>query len=76
MQTMTDTPVLVPAMVTQVMPAVGIAYLETPDGRSWAVTRATQGVGLDGLKAGQLVALTIERHKGFDIAVEYGALRD
>ncbi|KPF49500.1 hypothetical protein D621_14885 [beta proteobacterium AAP51] len=73
---MTDTLVLVPAMVTQVMLAVGIAYLETPDGRSWAVRRATRGAGLDGLMSGQLVALTIERHKGFDIAVAYGALRD
>ena len=39
-------PLHVAAVVTQVLPATGLAYLSGCDGRSWAVSRATLGAGL------------------------------
>lgn len=66
----------VAAVVTQVLPATGLAYLSGHDGRSWAVTRATLGAGLDTLKPGQRVGLKIEHHDSFDVVSEYGSLKD
>ena len=64
------------AVVTQVLPATGLAYLSGHDGRSWAVTRATPGAGLNNLEPGQRVALKIAHHDDFDVVAEYGALQD
>lgn len=76
MSTPNDQPSQVAAVVTQVLPATGLAYLSGQDGRSWAVTRSTPGAGLDALEPGQRVALTIEHHADFDMVSEYGALHD
>jgi len=64
------------AVVTQVLPATGLAYLSGHDGRSWAVSRATLGAGLDTLEPGQRVGLTIAHHENFDVVAEYGSLQD
>ena len=66
----------VAAVVTQVLPATGLAYLSGHDGRSWAVTRATPGAGLDTLVPGQRVALKIAYRDKFDVVAEYGAPHD
>ena len=76
MTTPSAKPSRVAAVVTQVLPATGLAYLSGHDGSSWAVTRATTGAGLDALEPGQRVALTIEHHADFDVVSEYGALQD
>ncbi len=63
----------VTATVEGVLPEVGLAYLAGDDHRDWTVTRSTRGVGLEALKTGQLVNLTIEQHQRFAVVREYAA---
>jgi cold shock CspA family protein len=59
------------ATVEGVLPGVGLAYLAGDDHRDWTVTRSTLGAGLESLKAGQRVKLTVEQHKRFAVVHEY-----
>lgn len=61
----------VTATVEGVLPGVGLAYLAGDDHRDWTVTRSTRGVGLEALKTGQRVNLTIEQHQRFSVVHEY-----
>jgi hypothetical protein len=63
--------VVVTATVHQVLPMVGLAYLSGDDHREWAVTKSTQGVGLEGLHPGERVSLTVEHHDKFEIVRAY-----
>ncbi|MFM9916921.1 MAG: hypothetical protein ACKVOX_14000 [Rhizobacter sp.] len=61
----------VTATVEGVLPGLGLAYLVGDDQREWTVTRSTRGVGLESLKAGQRVNLTIEQHRRFALVHDY-----
>jgi hypothetical protein len=62
------------AAVVEVLPQFGLAYVADRDDRTWAVTRATQGSGLDTLHAGQRLLLDVETHPSFSIVRRYEAL--
>ena len=64
----------VAATVTEILPAMGLAYLTGDDHRSWAITKSTHGVGLDALKAGRRVELTVVHDPRFSIVSEYTPL--
>lgn len=64
----------VAATVTDIRPQAGIAYLTGADGSGWAVTGSTRGAGLDSLKPGQHVDLTVEHHSDFSVASGYAPL--
>jgi hypothetical protein len=59
------------ATVVEVLPMTGLAYLLGDDCRSWAITKSTSGVGLDALKPGKRVDLTIVHGRKFDIVTTY-----
>jgi cold shock CspA family protein len=63
----------VTATVEGVLPEVGLAYLAGDDHRDWTVTRSTRGIGLESLKTGQRVNLTVEQHRRFAVVREYAA---
>ena len=60
--------------VEQVLPATGLAYVTDDQARSWALTRSTRGTGLDQLRPGQRVALTVASHPDFDVVSDYSPL--
>lgn len=62
---------IVTATVEAVLPGVGLAYLSGDDHRDWTITRSTRGVGLESLKTGQRVKLTVEQRKRFAVVREY-----
>jgi hypothetical protein len=62
------------ATVVEVLPATGLAYLVGDDSRSWAITKSTPGLGLDTLKPGKRLDLTIVHRREFDIVSAYSAL--
>lgn len=61
----------VAATVTEVLPALGLAYLDGDDDRAWTVTKSTPGVGLHELQPGKRVALTLARHQNFCVVSRY-----
>ena len=63
----------VTATVEDVLPGVGLAYLSGDDHRDWTITRSTRGVGLESLKTGQRVKLTVEQRTRFAVVREYAA---
>jgi hypothetical protein len=62
------------ATVTEVLPTLGLAYLTGDDESSWAVTKSTNGVGLDALRPGSRVDLTIVQQEDFAVVSEYATL--
>jgi hypothetical protein len=65
---------LVSAVVTEVLPKFGLAYLEDGQGRTWAVTRCTKGAGLDLMASGQAFELTLEQHTAYSVVGSYRPL--
>jgi hypothetical protein len=61
----------VSATVVEVLPSVGLAYLDGDDSRSWAVTKSTRGSGLHTLRPGKRVALTVQHHDDFSVVSDY-----
>ena len=59
------------AVVTEVPPKFGLAYLEADQGRIWAVTQCTKGAGLDSMAPGQAFELTLEQHTAFSVVGSY-----
>jgi hypothetical protein len=59
------------ATVTDVLPAVGMAYLTGEDGRDWTVTKGTRGAGLQALSTGVKVDLTVHQHRHFAVVADY-----
>jgi hypothetical protein len=53
------------ATVEEVLPKFGIGYLVDDEQRTWAVTRSTDGPGLDKLLPGQRAILTLSHHADF-----------
>jgi hypothetical protein len=64
----------VEATVTDVMPVIGLAYLAGDDGNDWTVTRSTPGYGLEALKPGAHVDLTVRQHRHFAFVSAYAAM--
>jgi hypothetical protein len=62
------------AVVSESLPSTGLVYLEDADFRTWVVTRATRGGGLDLLRPGRRVDLTIADYLRFALVEEYDAL--
>lgn len=62
------------AVVTEVLPHSGLAYLEDAEARFWTVTRSTRGGGLDTLAPGMRVELGVTQQLRWLIACEYRAL--
>ena len=60
--------------VVEVMPAVGLAYLADEDNATWGVTRSTRGAGLDALRPGQRLRLTVVQHPEFAVVSEFAVL--
>ena len=65
---------LVRAVVTEVLPKFGLAYLEDNQGRTWAVTRCTKGAGLDLMALGRTFELTLEQHTAYSVVGSYRQL--
>lgn len=63
------------ATVTDVLPSLGIVYLDGEDGRQWAITRSTRGPGLHTLAHGTLLRLKVDRYEALEFAAEYAAAR-
>jgi hypothetical protein len=63
----------VKAVVTDLLPAMGMAYLTGDDGLAWTVTRSTPGSGLDRLRPGEEVDLVVQDHAHFALVSEYTA---
>lgn len=62
------------AVVEEVLPTLGLAYMVDEAHCRWAVTRSTPGSGLQSLDEGHKVALTISRHDDFELASDYAPL--
>jgi hypothetical protein len=60
--------------VTEVLPLLGLANVAIDDHRSWAVTRSTQGDGMEALAPGVRVELTVTQHPGFSVVSAYATL--
>lgn len=59
----------VSATVVEVLPGLGLAWVEDARHTTWAVTRSTPGVTLEALTPGSQVHLTIQDIDGQAIAV-------
>ncbi len=66
-----DSQLCVHATVVEVLPGFGLAYVSDERQRSWAVTKATPGIGLEALEAGQRLRLRIEHHELFSLVTRY-----
>lgn len=67
-------PSTVTATALEVLPSFGIAYFVDEHDVAWAVTKSTQGHGLDSLKPGQRVRLNLEHAADFSIVSAYQTL--
>jgi hypothetical protein len=74
LMTASTTPTRRVAVVDEVLPMLGLAYATDDDGHCWAVTKSTAGVGIDSLKPGQRLALTLADHDSFALASGYAPL--
>jgi hypothetical protein len=73
-QTDSDTASLVIATAQEVLPKFGLAYFVDDKDSTWAVTSATPGPGIEGLRIGQRVRLTIQPRPGFTVVGLYEPL--
>lgn len=64
----------VTAVVREVLPRTGLAWLDGDDEREWTVTRSTPGADLDHLAPGTRVELQVERHDGWLLVSGYAEL--
>jgi hypothetical protein len=58
----------VKAVVDEVLPNMGLAYLTDEREGSWTVTRSTPGVDLQRMKPGQQASLTVASYGDFSVA--------
>jgi hypothetical protein len=71
---MTSQQLVATATANELLPQFGLVYLDGEDGQSWAVTRSTPGPGLEAIKAGQRVKLTLGHHGEFSVVSSYEPL--
>ena len=62
------------AVVEEVLPSTGLAYLTDENKGSWTLTRSTPGVDLERLRPGQRGTLMVADHGDFSIASGFAAL--
>jgi hypothetical protein len=62
---------LVTATAHEVLPRFGLDFLVDDHETTWAITRNMGGPGLDSLRAGQRVQLTLDHHPEFSVARAY-----
>jgi hypothetical protein len=62
------------ATVEAVLPAMGLAYVLGDDHIERAVTKSTEGLGLETLHPGDRVSLKVERYNRFAVVREYAAI--
>jgi len=62
------------AVVQEVLPRLGLAYVRDDTGSSWGLTRSTPGVGLERLRPGQRVQVTLLHCADFTMASGYTPL--
>lgn len=62
------------ATVLEVLPMTGLAYVADEATGTWAITKSTPGVGLDTLRQGQRVELTIKDDTSFSLVSGYAPL--
>ena len=59
------------ATVQDVWPITGLAYVVDEGRRTWGITRSTPGIGLQHLRPGQRIDLTVVEHEKFDLVSAY-----
>jgi hypothetical protein len=64
----------VKATVTEVLPLFGLAYLCGDDEKAWTVTKSTPGAGLEALRPGMRVGLSVSRHNYVSLVSSYEPL--
>jgi hypothetical protein len=64
----------VTATAHEVLPKFGLAFVVDDQNTTWAVTRSTDGPGLDALRTGQRVQLTLDHHPDFSVVRSYDPL--
>jgi hypothetical protein len=74
MSTPTIAPVPVVATAYEVLPQFGMAFLVDDQEITWTITKAMQGPGLDTLRTGQRIELTLDHHPGFKLVRAYHPL--
>jgi len=62
---------LVAATAHEVLPKFGLAFVIDDDDTTWTITRNMSGPGLDALRAGQRVRLTLDHHPAFSVVRTY-----
>ena len=60
--------------VLEVLPVTGLAYVKDEGAGTWAITKSTRGVGLDTLRQGQRVELTISDYDDCALVSGYAPL--
>lgn len=62
-----------PVMATahEVLPKFGLAFVVDDHDATWAITRSMVGPGLDTLRPGQRIQLTLDHHPDFSIVRAY-----
>jgi hypothetical protein len=64
----------VTATAQEVLPKFGLAFVVDDQDTTWAVTRSTDGPGLDALRTGQRVQLKLDHHPEFSVVRSYDPL--
>jgi len=66
-----------PVMATaqEVLPKFGLAFVIDDHETTWTITRNMDGPGLDALRAGQRVQLTLDHHPAFSVVRTYDLQR-
>ncbi|EGJ11803.1 MULTISPECIES: hypothetical protein [Rubrivivax] len=67
-------PSIVRAVVREILPRTGLAYLDGDDQREWTVTKSTPGADFAHLHPGDRVELCVERHDAWLIVSGYAEL--
>ena len=62
---------LVMATAHEVLPKFGLAFVVDDDVATWTITRNMEGPGLDALKTGQRIRLTLDHHPAFSVVRTY-----
>lgn len=62
---------LVMATAHEVLPKFGLAFVIDDEDTTWTITRNMDGPGLDGLRTGQRVRLTLDHHPAFSVVRAY-----
>jgi hypothetical protein len=59
------------ATAYEVLPKFGLAFVIDDADTTWTITRNMEGPGLDTLRTGQRVRLTLDHHAGFSVVRAY-----